>query len=61
MELNDLLKTIKNETFELYEGNLKKIGIFNNTDTALKHYRNRKIFLIQALDIHKLSILLEEE
>lgn len=61
MKLGDLLKLIESETFELYEENLKKIGTFNNTDTALKHYRNRNIFRIQALDLHHIDILLEEE
>lgn len=61
MKLEDLLKTIKNETFELYEENMKKIGTFNNTDTALKHYRGRDVFLIQSLNVHLMSILLEDE
>ena len=61
MKLEDLLNTIKNENFELYEENMKKIGTFNNNDMGLKHYRNRNIFLIQALDVHFMSILLDEE
>lgn len=61
MKLEELLKTIKNEKFELYEENLKRIGTFENTDKALKYYRNRNVFLVQALDVHLMSILLEDE
>lgn len=61
MKLEELLKTLKNETFELYEENMKKIGKFNNTDRALKYYRDRNVYIIQSLGIHHMSILLEEE
>ena len=61
MKLEELLKTLKNETFELYEENMKKIGTFNNTDKALKYYRDRNVYIIQSLDTHHMSILLEEE